>query len=169
MEKKEKLISIDLAIRQTGIAVFTGRHLDATATIEHTLGALYNPIDVVSLKKAFSDANGIGKYLNKDARIIIEFNTQVRSTKLLMFAVEVKGYLLGQGYDVLMLNANHWMSIADRMLALKRNHWASGRENNKLWLKALSEHLFPNWKFNSQDEIDATIMGVAYMVSPSSF
>lgn len=164
-----KLISIDLAIRQTGIAVFTDRHLDLTATIKQTLGKVYSPLDVQQLKIAFMNVDGLGKYLDKNARILIEYNTINNSQKLTDFALEVKGYLLGQGYDVIMINANHWMRLADKWLALKRNNYPSGRENNKIWIRALADHIFPDHKFNSQDEMDATIMGATYLVSPSSF
>lgn len=102
-----KLISIDLAIRQTGIAIFTDRHLDLTATIKQTLGKVYSPLDVQQLKIAFMNVDGLGKYLDKNARILIEYNTINNSQKLTDFALEVKGYLLGQGYDVIMINANH--------------------------------------------------------------
>ena len=164
-----KLVSIDLAIRQTGIAVFTNRHLDLTATIPQTLGKKYNPLDVQELKVAFLQPEGLSKYLDKKARIIIEYNTIINSHKLTDFALEVKGYLLGQGYDVVMINANHWMKAADKWLAIKRNTYPSGREHNKEWIKALVDHIFPNHKFMSQDEMDAALMGATYLVLPSAF
>ena len=164
-----KLISVDLAIRQTGIAVFTNQHLDYTATIPDTLGQTYKPLDCYELEDGLNKENGLMSYLSKDATIIIEYNTNIRSPKLLEFVLEVKGYLIGKDYHIIMINSTHWMSIADKYFAVKRRTFPTGREYNKMWIKKLADHMRPKYPFKSQDEIDATVMGLAYLSKPTAF
>lgn len=170
MSTPTKLISVDLAIRQTGIAVFDGPHLVYTATIEKTLGSVYKPLDCYQLEDGLYKEGGLMSYLDKDAVILIEFNEMTKGKpSLIEFALEVKGYLIGKGYHVIMINANHWMKVADRMLAIKRRTCPAGREYNKLWIKKECEHIYPKFPFKTQDEMDAALMGAIYLVSPTSF
>lgn len=164
-----KLISVDLAIRQTGIAVFTDTHLDYTATIPETLGAIYKPLDMHQLEDGLEADRGLMSFLDKNATIIIEYNTHVRSPKLLQFVLEVKGYLIGKGYHPILINSNHWMALADKFFAIKRHSFPSGRDYNKLWIKKIADHIIPKYPFKSQDEIDATVMGMVYLSHPTAF
>ena len=165
-----KIISVDLAIRQSGIATFEGTHLISTATIEKTLGQVYKPLDCYQLEDGLCREGGLMSYLDKNAVILIEYNEMTKGKpRLIEFALEVKGYLIGRGYHVIMMNATHWMKVADRCLAVKRKSCPAGRDYNKLWISKECEHLFPKFPFKSQDEKDAALMGAIYLVSPTSF
>lgn len=157
------LISIDLAIRQTGIAYFdaTG-HLVNTVTIPKTLGTRYKVLDLVELA-SMSSPIGFGKYLEKGVPIIVEWNTSALSHLLEKFTISAISYWYGLGYDVIPVQANHWIKVADRVYAVKRNKYPPGRENNKRWIHELASRFWPKWEFKSQDEMDAAVMGITYL------
>ena len=163
------LISIDLAIRQTGIAYLdVNGNLIKAITIPHTLAMNYKVLDLEELASMASPI-GFGQYIEKGTPIVVEWNTSSLSHLLEKFTISVVSYWYGLGYTVIPIQANHWMKIADRVYAIKRNKYPPGRENNKKWVKDLATKFWPNHEFHSQDEMDASVMGLTYLKNKVCF
>ena len=167
-----KLISLDLAVHQTGIAIFDDRKLVGTYTLKHTLKGTYNPMDCDQLLDELVNrepkSEGLLNLLPKDAYIIIEYNTELQALHLVEFDLELKGLLIGLGYHILLINTNHWMRVASNY-AIRRDEFPPGRDGNKAWIAELCKFLYPNHEFKSQDELDATLMGAVFLSFPSQF
>lgn len=179
-----KIFSIDLAIHQTGIAVFEVKDdfltsppalpkLLYTATKKETLGSAYKVLDLVQLRKMES-TNGFLWWLKNECNmkqdiILVEWNPSSLSHLLEKFTISVVSYLCGLGYHVIPIQANRWMTIADALYVIKRNKYEDTREGNKKWISDLATNFFPTFHFSTQDEKDATVMGVTFCNLPARF
>ena len=177
-----KIISIDLAIHQTGIAVFEAKDdfltspavpkLLYTATKKETLGSAYKILDLLQLRK-MEVTNGFLYWLKNEYKegdiILVEWNPSSLSHLLEKFTISVVSYLWGLGYHVIPIQANRWMNIANAIYVIKRDKYGDGREENKKWISDLATTFFPAWHFATQDEKDATIMGLTFCNLPARF
>lgn len=179
------IVSIDLAIHQTGVAVFAVKddfltvfsmpHMEFTKTIKDTYGAKYKILDHTQFMKLEKD--GFFKYL-ADLRImfatneiiwLIEWNPSELSHLLEKFTISVVSYLWGKGYNVIPIQANRWFDVADKTYALKRDKYPSTRAGNKMWIADVCHVFWPKYQFQSQDEEDASLMALTFLNNPTRF
>jgi hypothetical protein len=62
------------------------------------------------------------------------------------------------------------MNVADDYFAIKRNKYPNDRNGNKKWISDLAiSQLVGTHQYGSQDEMDATVMGITYFYNPQRF
>lgn len=160
------LIAIDLAMHQTGIAVFrstndelTQWELKETITIKDVInGEKFQEGDVRQLVLGFN--NIIQAYPVQYSDIVwVEYNPEDINKALEKFQLCIGSMILQYKSATELVNANHWMAVANKYCDYKRKTFPAGREGNKKWILANCTKLFPDHHFASQDEADASFMG----------
>lgn len=177
-----KIISIDLAIHQTGVSILTvppsgvpgpKLTLQGTITFKETLGSKYKVLDWLQLHKMEQPGgflNWLYRMYEVGDIILIEWNPSSLSHLLEKFTIEVVSYLWGKGYKVVPMQANRWMNVADDYFAIKRSKYPNDRNGNKKWISDLAiSQLVGVHQYGSQDEMDATVMGITYFYNPQRF
>ena len=179
------IVSIDLAIHQSGVAVFAVKDdfltvfsmpkMEFTTTIKDTYGSKYKILDHTQFRKL--EANGFFKYLEDLKKMfeaneiiwLVEWNPCELSQLLEKFTISVVSYLWGKGYNVIPIQANRWFDVADKTYALKRDKYPSTREGNKKWIADVCAVFWPRYTFKSQDEEDASLMALTFLNNPARF
>ena len=164
MTKYERvnLISVDLAMHQTGLAFFDGKSLINTNTMKDTIKGKYQELNIEQLEGLKDTLLSFISPYKEQATILLEWTPEDINKRLERYQISVISYLAGLGYKVIPINANRWLRILDDLVPIKRDSYKAGREGNKEWLVALTKHIFKTYQFQSQDEIDATMMGLTY-------
>ena len=166
-QRIHNLVAIDLAMHQTGIAVFESEPGDTlhwklkdTLTIKDLLnGEKYEEGSSRQLILALKTI--IGKYHTLDYAdwIWVEYNPQDINKALEKFQLSVGAMLVQYKSSTEFVCANHWLAVANHLAPVKRSSFPEGRAGNKKWIAECCKKLFPDYEFGSQDEMDATLMG----------
>ena len=173
MTKYERvnLISVDLAMHQTGLAFFHDTELINTQTLEETIKGKYQELNIEQLEELKGTLLPFLSDYKEQALVLVEWTPQDINKRLEKYQISVISYLAGLGYKVLPINADRWLRILNNMVPIKRDKYPAGRQGNKDWLVALTKHIgaLKEYAFKSQDEIDATMMGLTYEYKKAMF
>ena len=167
MNVPHNLIAIDLAMHQTGITVFESTNdeltqwkIHTTITIKDLLnGEKFQEGSTRQLGLAFETLMEAYHAMNYCDIIWVEYNGEEINKSLEKFQLCIGSMLFSYKSATEFVNATHWMALADKYAPEHRKTFPAGREGNKKWIRANCLKLFPDYKFNSQDEMDSTLMG----------
>lgn len=164
-----KILSIDLATKQVGFALLDDTHLKTTKTIKAICDKhIYQVGNFRALTVAYLNIKAIVDELKPD-KLLFEWSIITTTPKYVSFCEAIMMSFYKDGYNVVPMNESKWLSVANKTFSIKRKEYVDGRDGNKSWLSDLANHYEPNWKFNSQDEKDAFIMGLTYLLNEKLF
>lgn len=164
-----RYISIDLAIRQTGIVVY-----DDITKLYHTFTIKridkFNVANIEFVKEWIREFErvSINTYTIADSEdiLLIEYTPFTKfSTKLLCFASAII-HTLSARYKVIPMNSTKWEKLADTLFPYKKKDFTT----TKKWITANVQHLKPkNLDLSNQDLRDAYLMLLTYLEKPNRF
>ena len=169
---KMKILSIDLSTKQTGLVLMDDwAEVKLSSTIPEICGdRIYQIGDIVAVKNAVANilmyvaqCDGVDLILVEEAVIkttpkYIAFCEAVINRLEQCLPNKVKG-----------INAARWLPLADKTLQLKRKSFPKGRAGDKQWLAAIADKNDEQYTFGSQDEKDAYVMGLTYLLNKEKF
>lgn len=165
-----RLLSIDLSTKQVGFALLENTHLKDTRTIKSICdNNIYQIGNQTAIIHAYFNIKGIYEEWKCDG-MIIEWAMIKTTPKYVAFCQAIMS-LLEMKYPgkVTPVNEAKWLAEANKTFSIKRNQFQDGRTGNKTWIAALAKHYEPNFKFTSQDEKDAFVMGLTYLINERKF
>lgn len=165
-----KILSIDLSTKQVGFALLDDAHLKDARTIKNICDDnIYQIGNQTAISHAFFNINCIFQEWKCDG-MIIEWAVIKATPKYVAFCQAIM-CLLEMKYPgkVTPINEAKWLAEANKTFSIKRNQFQAGRAGNKAWITTLAKHYEPNFKFNSQDERDAFVMGLTYLMNERKF
>ena len=165
-----RLLSIDLSTKQVGFALIENTHLKDAKTIKRICDDnIYQIANQTAIIHAWFNINRIFEEWKCDV-MIIEWAIIKTTPKYVAFCQAIM-CLLEMKYPgkVIPINEAKWLAEANKTFSIKRNQFANGRKGNKAWITALAKHYEPNYEFKSQDEKDALVMGLTYLMNERKF
>ena len=165
-----KILSIDLSTRQTGIVLMDdSAEPTFSTTISQICGnRIYQIGDMVAVKNAVATILSYIAQWDVVDFVLVEEAVITTTPKYIAFCeafINRLEQLLPN--KVKGINAARWIPIADKTLGLKRKSFPKGRAGEKQWLAAIADD--SDFKFNSQDEKDAYVMGLTYLLNKEKF
>ena len=165
-----RVLSIDLSTKQVGFALLEDAHLKDARTIKSICDDnIYQIGNQTAIIHAYFNIKRIFEEWKCDV-MIIEWAMIKTTPKYVAFCQAIMSSL-GMKYPqkVTPINEAKWLAEANKTFSIKRNQFQGGRKGNKEWISALAKHYEPNFKFNSQDEKDAFVMGLTYLMNERKF
>ena len=165
-----RLLSIDLATKQVGVALLENGHLQKTWTIEKICD--YHVYQIGDNEAIFAACLNIKRVFEAWMcdKMIIEWAVITTIPKYAAFCQAVISVLAAEYPDkVIGINEAKWLAEANKTFSIKRNQFENGRKGNKAWITALAKHYTPEYNFKSQDEKDAFVMGLTYLMNERKF
>ena len=165
-----RLLSIDLSTKQVGFALLENTHLKDATTIKRICDDnIYQIGNQRAIIHAYFNIKDIFEEWKCDC-MIIEWAIIKTTPKYAPFCQAII-CLLEMKYPgkVIPINEAKWLAEANKTFSIKRNQFATGRKENKAWIAALAKHYEPDYEFKSQDEKDAFVMGLTYLMNERKF
>ena len=165
-----RLLSIDLSTKQVGFALIENTHLKDARTIERICDDnIYQIGNQIAIIHAFFNIKRIFEEWKCDG-IIIEWAMIKTTPKYVAFCQAIMCALeMKYPGKITPINEAKWLAEANKTFSIKRNQFQDGRKGNKAWIAALAKHYAPQYNFKSQDEKDAFVMGLTYLMNERKF
>ena len=165
-----RLLSIDLSTKQVGFALLENTHLKDAKTIKSICDDnIYQIGNQTAIIHAYFNIKRIFEEWKCDG-MIIEWAIITTTPKYVAFCQVIMS-LLEMKYPgkVTPINEAKWLAEANKTFSIKRNQFQDGRKGNKEWIATLAKHYEPEFKFTSQDEKDAFVMGLTFLMNERKF
>lgn len=165
-----RLLSIDLSTKQVGIALLENGNLQKTWTIKKICD--YHVYQIGNNEAIFAACRNIKRVFEAWMcdKMIIEWAVIPKTPKYAAFCQAVISVLAAEYTNkVIGINEAKWLAEANRTFSIKRNQFENGRKGNKEWIAALAKNYEPQFEFKSQDEKDAFVMGLTFLMNERKF
>lgn len=167
-----KILSVDLSTKQTGLLLIDDLlKARRSRTIPQICGdRIYQIGDVVAVKNAVANILMYIAQCDGVDLILVEEAVIKTTPKYIAFCEAVINRLEQCLPDkVIGINAAKWLPLANKTLPLKRKSFPKGRSGDKQWLAAIADKNNSRYTFGSQDEKDAYVMGLTYLLNKEKF
>ena len=167
-----KILSVDLSTKQTGLVLIDDwGKISWSNTIPQICGdRIYQIGDIQAVKNAVANILTSIAQVDGVDLILIEEAVIKTTPKYIAFCEAVINRLeQALPNKVKGINAARWLPLAQKTFIPKRNTFPKGRAGDKQWLARIADGNHKQYKFNSQDEKDAYVMGWTYLLNKERF
>lgn len=167
-----KILSIDLSTKQVGLVLMDDwAEVKLSCTIPQICGdRIYQIGDIQAVKNAVANILTYIAQVDEVDLVLLEEAVIKTTPKYIAFCEAVINRLEQVlPNKVKGINAARWLPLADKTLQLKRKSFPKGRAGDKQWLAAIADKNDEQYTFGSQDEKDAYVMGLTYLLNKEKF